>query len=78
MNQLGYDEPDSVEVFVMNDVRKESIPRKDKEVTKSSDEDESSLIPSIALQKYSSHSSLEGWDEDQTPAATDQRKISKS
>ena len=74
----GYDEPDSVEKFVMNDIRKESIPRKDKEVTKSSDEDESSLIPSIALQKHSSHSSLEGWDEDRTPAATDKRKISKS
>lgn len=76
MNQ-GYDEPDSVETFVI-DVGKESISQKDKELTKSSDEEESSLIPSISLQKNSSHSSLEEWDEDRMPAAKDQRKISKS
>ena len=72
----GYDEPDFGK-SVVSDNRKDCVASMDNEQAKSSDEEDSSFrikIPSISLQRNSSHSSLEDWE----APTIEGRKIHKS
>ena len=81
MSGHGYDEPDFSEKFNVATMKQDNVghPALDQQA-KSSDEDNFRMkIPSISLQKTSSHSSLEDWEEGTaTKAAPEVRKMGKS